>query len=258
MAVVLQSLDLVYQAQPFFYVEAQPLQTTALDLVYQAQPFVASKPHAYELAPVTASYELLNKPASFKKGQALLAQTGIVDLIGNNITLSKISSIPLDIETGSFVSTGNNATLYKSTVVYAEDVNLAVDTRDVQFKRTYTCAPSSGVFVVNGSDSTVLTDRYLFHFVNNFSVTGSNAYLVKGKVLTAEPAPVALVGNTAIIQYYRISEIDKLNYNLSFIPATLQEINVYSIDPEACAFTFTGNTTDLTRTRYRRKQVLIF
>ena len=228
----------------------------------------------------TANFALTGNDAQLKHQYQLLVSTGSFALTGNDA--ATISALALQAETGSFAASLNNVELAHNQSVLVDAANYTVNANDAQIFANRILGASLSAFALSGNNADLAigglsliviekgnyslsgnnaeltVDKNLNAEVGSFVFTGNNVSPSKSIVLNVAVASFNLGGNNASFNYYRIATVDALSLSLALNPAGLQKFTGHSFLAQAGNYTFDGKDAELSRTRFRRKQVLIF
>jgi hypothetical protein len=247
---------------------------------FVGKPATLTKTSAYKINAETANFALTGNDAQLKHQYQLPVSTGSFALTGNDA--ATISALALQAETGSFAASLNNVELAHNQSVLVDAANYTVNANDAQIFANRILGASLGAFALSGNNADLAVGGLSSIVIEkgNYSLSGNNAELTVDKNLNAEVgsfvftgnnvspsksialnvavASFNLGGNNASFNYYRIATVDALSLSLALNPAGLQKFTGHSFLAQAGNYTLDGKDAELSRTRFRRKQVLIF
>jgi hypothetical protein len=249
---------------------------------FVGKPATLTKTSAYEIDAEVGTFALFGNAANLAASKAVSAEAGNFVLSGNQVVLTTQRNT--FAATGNFVFTGNSANLVKTSAykINAETANFALTGNDAQIFANRILGASLGAFALSGNNADLAigglssiviekgnyslsgnnaeltVDKNLNPEVGSFVFTGNNVSPSKDIVLNVAVASFNLGGNNASFNYHRIATVDALSLSLALNPAGLQKFTGHSFLAQAGNYTLDGKDAELSRTRFRRKQVLIF
>ncbi len=193
------------------------------------------------------SYTLTGIAATMLRALVLAASPLSISLVGNSATLFR--NVTISCATGTYEVTGVISDLFRSWLVSAASGSFIATGISAGFTRTYILAAAVGEYLLTGQDAGLqyVNYYYLYATPQSFSLSGQDASLLKGSLLSAGTGTYEITGQSVSLSKNYILAGSTSGIAVTFLGSSLLFGRLLSA--VLVEFVLLGLAADLRRTR---------